>query len=59
MESLGLVAAGFDFIVDQDNQWVFLELNEAGQFLFIHEWCEEHDLVKAFVEFIGSNYFQL
>lgn len=52
MSRLGIVAGGFDFIVTPEGEWVFLEVNEAGQFLFMEEWCEELRLLDAFCSFI-------
>lgn len=54
MRSLGLVAGGFDFIVTPDDQWVFLEVNEAGQFLFLEHGCPSLPLVDACCDFIES-----
>lgn len=54
MRSLGIAVGGFDFIVDLEDQWIFLEVNEAGQFLFIEEWCSELTLLDAFCQFIEA-----
>ncbi|HEY0553280.1 MAG TPA: hypothetical protein VGG20_03385 [Thermoanaerobaculia bacterium] len=37
MERLGIVFGCFDFIVTPEGDYVFLEVNEAGQFLFLEE----------------------
>ena len=54
MDELDLVCGAFDFIVSQDNEWVFLEVNEAGQFLFLEQWCPELPLLDAFGKFMVS-----
>ena len=52
--ALGLVAGGFDFIVTPEGDWVFLEVNEAGQFLFLEEWCAELPVLDACCAFLAS-----
>jgi glutathione synthase/RimK-type ligase-like ATP-grasp enzyme len=52
LRSLGLVAGAFDFIVTPDDEWIYLEVNEAGQFIFVEQWCEELTIFDAFCDFI-------
>jgi hypothetical protein len=52
LASLGLVAGAFDFIVTPDDEWIYLEVNEAGQFIFVEQWCEELTLFDALCGFI-------
>ena len=52
--ALGLVAGGFDFIVTPEGDWVFLEVNEAGQFLFLEQWCAELPVLDACCAFLAS-----
>lgn len=52
MVRLGVVTGGFDFIVDRHQRWFFLEINQAGQFLFIEKWCSELTLLDAFCRFV-------
>lgn len=54
MRSLGLVAGAFDFIVTPDDEWIYLEVNEAGQFLFVEQWCPHLTLFDAFCAFVES-----
>ncbi|WP_345785300.1 MvdC/MvdD family ATP grasp protein [Stenotrophomonas acidaminiphila] len=54
MAQLDIVSGGFDFIVDKDGEWVFLEVNEAGQFLFLETWCRELPLLDAFCQFVEA-----
>lgn len=52
MHEFGIVSSAFDFIVDERENWIFLEINEAGQFLFIEHWCPELLLLDAFCQFV-------
>lgn len=54
MRELGIVSGAFDFIVTPDDEWVFLEVNEAGQFIFLEMWCEQVPILDAFVKFLES-----
>jgi hypothetical protein len=51
MQRLGIVFGCFDFVVTPDGKDVFLEVNQAGQFLFIEEYCGLR-LLDAFSEFL-------
>ncbi len=52
MERLDIVSGGFDFIIDENDQWILLEVNEAGQFMFIETWGQSIPLTEAFCQFI-------
>jgi hypothetical protein len=52
MTSLGLVFGCFDVIVTPSGDYVFLEINEMGAFLWIEEKVEELHLLDAFCEFL-------
>jgi hypothetical protein len=54
MRALGLVAGAFDFIVTPGGDWVFLEVNEAGQFIFLETWCPQLSVIDAFCAFMES-----
>lgn len=54
MRALGIVFGCFDFIVAEDGGYVFLEVNEAGQFLFLETWCPELPALDMFCDFIVS-----
>jgi hypothetical protein len=54
LRSLGLVAGAFDFIVTPEDEWVYLEVNEAGQFIFVEQWCEELTVFDALCDFMES-----
>jgi glutathione synthase/RimK-type ligase-like ATP-grasp enzyme len=51
MGKLGLVFGCFDFVVTPNGKYVFLEVNQAGQFLFIEE-ATGMPLLDAFAEFL-------
>ena len=52
MRSLAIAYASFDFVVDHDGQYHFLELNEAGQFLWLEEVCPDLPLADGFARFL-------
>lgn len=51
MRKLDIVFGCFDFIVQPDGRYVFLEVNQAGQFLFV-ENAAGLPLLDAFAEFL-------
>jgi glutathione synthase/RimK-type ligase-like ATP-grasp enzyme len=54
MSRLGLVFGCIDMIVTPDDQYVFLEVNEMGQFLFLEGDNPEFPLLDCFVKFMLS-----
>lgn len=52
MRALDIVFGCFDFIIDEDGEYVFLEVNEAGQFLFLEVWCPELPTLDMFCKFL-------
>jgi glutathione synthase/RimK-type ligase-like ATP-grasp enzyme len=52
MGRLGLVFGCFDFAVTPGGDYVFFEVNPAGQFLWVEEACPEIRLLAPFVEFL-------
>lgn len=54
MRELGLVSGAFDFIITPDDEWVFLEVNEGGQFLFVELWCPQLPVIDAFCDFLQA-----
>lgn len=54
VKSLGLVFGCIDLIVTPDNQHVFLENNEAGQFLWMEEVLPDLPLLDKFSRFLNS-----
>ncbi len=59
MRHFGIAIAAFDFALDAEGRLVFLELNEAGQFLWMEETCADLPILDAFSEFLlaGRNDF--
>jgi glutathione synthase/RimK-type ligase-like ATP-grasp enzyme len=57
MKRLNLVFGCFDFIVDPAGNYIFLEVNQQGQFLFIETYTDI-PLLDAFTEFLiqGPNF---
>ena len=54
MRELDLVSGAFDFIVTPSGEWVFLEVNESGQFIFLEMWREDIPVLDAFIQFLES-----
>lgn len=52
LSEMGLLFGCFDFIVTPDGEWVFLECNEQGQWLWQEAKCESISLLDAFSQFI-------
>ncbi|CEK12218.1 hypothetical protein [Legionella hackeliae] len=52
MQKLGIVFGSFDFIVTPENEYIFLEVNEQGQFLWIEEYNSEFKMLDIFVNFL-------
>ncbi|MCS5708640.1 hypothetical protein CC99x_006930 [Candidatus Berkiella cookevillensis] len=61
MKKLGISFGCFDFIVTPAGEYIFLEVNEMGQFLWIEELLPELKLLNTFCDFVltmgnrGSN----
>lgn len=54
LRRLGLVFGCIDFIVTPDGEYVFLEVNQMGQFLWVEEANPEFPMLQAFAEFLVS-----
>jgi hypothetical protein len=52
MMNMNLVFGAFDVILTSDNDYVFLEINQAGQFLFMEDRCPDLPLVDAMCHFL-------
>jgi glutathione synthase/RimK-type ligase-like ATP-grasp enzyme len=52
MAELGIRFGCFDFIVTPDGEYVFLEVNEAGQFLWVENYCPTMPLLAEFCKFL-------
>jgi glutathione synthase/RimK-type ligase-like ATP-grasp enzyme len=54
MRRLGIVFGCFDFIVTPEGEHVFLEVNPAGQFLWVEEANPDIPLLAPFIEFLQA-----
>jgi glutathione synthase/RimK-type ligase-like ATP-grasp enzyme len=52
MHRMGLVFGSLDFVVTPDDQYVFLEVNEQGQFLWIEKYNPEFKMLDIFINFL-------
>jgi glutathione synthase/RimK-type ligase-like ATP-grasp enzyme len=52
MRKSGIVFGSFDFIVTKENDYIFLEVNEQGQFLWVEECNPEFKMLDIFINFI-------
>lgn len=57
MKKMGVVFGCFDFIVTPDNEFIFLELNEQGQFLWVEDRLPELCYMDMFAEFLMQKRF--
>ncbi len=54
LRRLGLVFGCMDFIVSPAGDYVFLEVNQMGQFLWVEEVCADIPLLQTFCDFLIS-----
>lgn len=54
MDRLGLTYAAFDIAQLANGEYVFIEANEAGQFLFLEDQVAEIPILDAFSQFLAS-----
>lgn len=54
MASLGIIFGCFDFIVTPDREYVFLEVNEMGQFLWKESLVPETKMLEIFLDFLRN-----
>ncbi|WP_419419201.1 hypothetical protein ACNVED_11740 [Legionella sp. D16C41] len=52
MQEMKIVFGTFDFIVTPDDEYIFLEVNEQGQFLWIEEYNANFKMLDIFVNFL-------
>lgn len=52
MQAMGLVFGSLDFIVSEDHEYIFLEVNEQGQFLWMEEYSSDFKMLDIFVHFL-------
>lgn len=51
---LGVIFGSLDFVVDDNDDWYFLEINEAGQFLFVEYLNPDIMVLAAFIEMMSK-----
>lgn len=56
MRKLNIRLACFDFVVDPDGNYHFLELNQQGQFLWVEEALPSMPMLELFVDFVEEEY---
>lgn len=54
LRRFGLCHGSFDFVVDEQGNWIFLELNEMGNFLWLEGANPDIPLLDCFSEFLIS-----
>ena len=54
MRSLNIVFGSFDLIVTPEDEYVFLEVNEQGQFLWIEEYNPSIKMLDTFIQFLTN-----
>jgi glutathione synthase/RimK-type ligase-like ATP-grasp enzyme len=52
MRTIGIVFGSFDFIVTPEGDYIFLEVNEQGQFLWIEEYNPSFKMLDIFIQFL-------
>ncbi len=52
MRHMGIVFGSFDLVVNNDDEYVFLNLNEQGQFLWIEELNPSLPMLDIFIQFL-------
>ena len=52
MARLDIKYGAFDFIITPDGEHIFLEVNEAGQFLFVEDCAPQEKVAHAFCHFL-------
>jgi glutathione synthase/RimK-type ligase-like ATP-grasp enzyme len=50
----GIAYGSFDFAVDNENRWWFLEVNEGGQFLWLDAFNSDLHVQEKFLSFLTS-----
>ncbi|MEI4861446.1 hypothetical protein Q8G41_28045, partial [Klebsiella pneumoniae] len=50
----GISFGSFDFAIDEEGRWWYLEVNEGGQFLWLDEFNEDAHLQEKFLSFLTA-----
>jgi len=54
LKRLGLRFGTFDFVITPDGQWVFLEVNQAGQFAWQEQFDTDTAIIEPFARFLAA-----
>lgn len=54
VKACGFVAGSLDLAMTPDGEYVFFEINETGQFIWLEESCPEIPLLDIFASFLAS-----
>lgn len=54
MRISGLQFGAFDFVVDEGGEWIFLECNESGQFLYLEQFIPSMLLLDPFCRWLAE-----
>jgi glutathione synthase/RimK-type ligase-like ATP-grasp enzyme len=54
MRELGLVFGCIDLVVDHDGNYYFLEVNQAGQFLFVEDMMPSYPILQTMAALLAS-----
>jgi glutathione synthase/RimK-type ligase-like ATP-grasp enzyme len=54
MRELGLVFGCIDLVVDHDDNYYFLEVNQAGQFLFVEDMMPSYPILQTMAALLAS-----
>ena len=52
MQRMGLAFGAFDVIVTPEDEYVFLEVNEQGQFLWLEEFNPDFKMLDIFIQYM-------
>lgn len=54
MKEMNILTGSFDFVFTPNHEFIFLEVNEMGQFLWLEEGCPELPVLQTFAMFLRS-----
>ncbi|REG32373.1 hypothetical protein ATI61_105701 [Archangium gephyra] len=54
MARLGIVQGSFDFAVTEDGKWIFFEVNQSGQFLWLEDDLPDLPLLEITSQFLAA-----
>ncbi len=55
MDQLGIITGSFDFLIDESGEWIFLEVNSSGQFLWLEHLVPETRILARFLDFLTDS----